>query len=438
MNTGMLQPGQKLTAEGLGATIEVHEQLGSPGGQGEVYRASMSGKDYALKWYFQEALAPEQHDNLADLVRRGVPTPKFVWPLDLVLNNGVFGGYVMPIIDTKRYKTLREWTTGSVRCDFRTLCTVGYEIADSFRELHLKGLCYRDLSDGNIWFDAKTGEILVSDNDNVGVNRHSNSNMFGTPGMAAPEIYRREAKTSTDTDRYSLAVLLFSLFTLGHPLRGANEAKIRIMGPPAQKQLFGNNPVFIYDPAKDENRPVPNIHNGVIRRWPALPLILQEHFIRAFTAGLMPAGRIVESEWRNLMVQLRDLLFYCPSCGEHNFYDRKRAEAHQQTHCWNDRTVLPLPARIGIGSSVICLNKDTQLYPHHIDPHREFDFSQPVAVVVSHPGNPKMRGLKNLTQNSWTVTHVGEHPSDVPPMKVVTVKNESKLDFGTSIGSMRI
>ena len=47
----LLKIKQKVKTETSGMTYEVEQFLGG-GGQGEVYRAAMSGKPIALKWYF--------------------------------------------------------------------------------------------------------------------------------------------------------------------------------------------------------------------------------------------------------------------------------------------------------------------------------------------------------------------------------------------------
>jgi hypothetical protein len=43
---------------------------------------------------------------------------------------------------------------------FRALTRISYQLANSYRALHLSGLCYRDISDGNLMFDPVAGEIL--------------------------------------------------------------------------------------------------------------------------------------------------------------------------------------------------------------------------------------------------------------------------------------
>ena len=49
---------------------------------------------------------------------------------------------------------------------------------------------------------------------------------MGTWGFMAPEVGRREADPSAMTDRFSLAVLLFYIFMLGHPLKGRLEMEL--------------------------------------------------------------------------------------------------------------------------------------------------------------------------------------------------------------------
>ena len=49
----------------------------------------------------------------------------------------------------------------------------------------------------------------------------------GTLGFMAPEIVLGTAKPSTNTDLFSLAILLFYLLNIHHPLEGKLEAEIK-------------------------------------------------------------------------------------------------------------------------------------------------------------------------------------------------------------------
>jgi len=57
--------------------------------------------------------------------------------------------------------------------------------------------------------------------------------------------------------------------------------------------------------------------------WPIYPQFLRDLFTKAFTTGIRDPknGRVRESEWRTMMVRLRDSIIYCEYCGLENFYD---------------------------------------------------------------------------------------------------------------------
>ena len=122
------------------------------------------------------------------------------------------------------------------------------ELADSFLRLHSLGFCYSDISFGNIFFDPVTGEISICDNDNVAVDGEGISDVLGTPRFMAPEIVREEAKPNINTDLYSLAVILFYMFMVHHPLEGKREREIACLDLPAMKKLYGTEALFHFRP----------------------------------------------------------------------------------------------------------------------------------------------------------------------------------------------
>ena len=147
-----------------------------------------------------------------------------------------------------------------------------------------------------------------------------------------------------------------------------------------------------------------------------------------------------ESEWRAALVQLRDAILYCGQCGAENFYDSEalRASGGQPGSCWSCRQPLTLPFRLRIGRSVVMLNHDTQLFPHHLDSQRLYDLSQPLAVVQRHPQNPSVWGLKNLSPVKWVITAPDGAIRDVEPGRSVTLAAGVKVNFGAVEGEIRI
>lgn len=424
-----------------GADCCVDQFLGG-GGQGEVYRANLGGQPVALKWYFPNQATPQQRTALELLVRKGPPNDRFLWPMALACAPGIPGyGYIMPLRDPA-YKGIVDLMKRRVEPSFRALTTAGFELADSFFQLHAKGLCYRDISFGNVFFHPGTGHIAVCDNDNVAIDGAGSSGVLGTPRFMAPEIVRGEASPSIQTDLFSLSVLLFYLLMVHHPLEGSRESAIRCFDLPAMTKLYGSDPLFIFDPNNPGNRPMSGHHDNAIAFWPIYPQFLRDIFVRAFTDGIRDPlnGRVRESEWRGTMVRLRDSLIYCGCCGSENFYcaEMMKVSNGKPGICWSCQKELRVPARIKIGNSVVMLNHDTRLFPHHVDDDRLYDFSTEVAAMVQHPQNPNLWGIKNCSKEKWVSTTSEGKTSDVEPGRSVALAVGTRINFGRKVGEIRI
>jgi eukaryotic-like serine/threonine-protein kinase len=130
---------------------------------------------------------------------------------------------------------------------------------------------------------------------------------------------------------------------------------------------------------------------------------------------------------------------YCSSCGMENFYD---ADALKQSGgkppcCWSCKRNITLPFRIRIDRNAIMLNRDTKLFPHHIDEEKMYDFSQPVAEVNRHPTIPILWGLKNLTTEKWSSTKSDGTIQDIFPGKSVPLISGTRILFGNKQGEIR-
>ncbi len=437
----ILKTGQIVRTEISGMNCEVEAFLGG-GGQGEVYRAELNGKDVALKWYFPASATREQRKVLETLIMKGAPNDKFLWPIELASADNVPDfGYIMPLRE-ERYKSLFDLMKCRIDPTFYALATAGLHLSHSFLQLHSQGWCYRDISFGNIFLDPENGDILICDNDNITVDDIAiKSGIGGTLGFMAPEIVRDDELPSTKTDLFSLAVLLFYMFMLHHPLAGKKEADIKCLDQAAMTKLFGEEPLFIFDPNDHSNEPVKGYQDNPLLYWPIYPPFLRDLFTKAFTDGIKDPqnGRIRESQWRAAMVRLRDSILYCSSCTAENFYDADalRQSSGKLNPCWSCKRNITLPFRIRIDNSVVMLNYNTKLFPHHVDEQKMYDFSQPVAEVNRHPTNPSLWGLKNLTSEKWSITKLDGTVQDVYPGKSVPFTSGTKILFGSKQGEIR-
>jgi DNA-binding helix-hairpin-helix protein with protein kinase domain len=444
----LLQPGQVVETNS-GQPCQVERCLGE-GGQGEVYSARWQGGSFALKWYYAHTATDDQREGLENLLRESPPGPAFLWPLDLAFAQGVRGfGYLMPLREP-RFKGLFDLMTNRIDPKFRELATVGLGLADSFFKLHGKGLCYRDISFGNVFFDPDTGDVRICDNDNVTANRSPRVTVLGTPDFMAPEIVRREAVPSYQTDLFSLAVLLFYIFHVQHPLKGRKLLSIHSWDGPAQEKLLGREPVFILDPFDKSNEAVDRTEDelgeagaNALKYWPIYPQALRDTFIQAFTMGLNDAdqGRVTEGEWRRVLALLRDSIYYC-ACGTENFYDLKRVRdsvGGAADSCWSCGKPLRLPYRVRIGDGIVMLNHDTKLYAHHLENSisKNYDFTKVVGEVARHPTDAAVWGLKNCTGDRWAATLPDGSVKDIEPGRSVRLGNQIKVNFGKAEGEIR-
>ena len=257
----------------------------------------------------------------------------------------------------------------------------------------------------------------------------------------APEIVRGVAWPSAETDLFSLAVLLFYIFMVHHPLEGKNELKIKCLDLPAMKKLYGENPIFIFDPEDCSNEPILGHHDNALDFWPIYPRQLKRLFVRSFTKGLLnPQHRVRESEWRNALINLRDSIYHCSYCSNENFYDLDTLQERkgQPAACWSCGRVAELPPRLRIDRHITMLLVGTVISPFHINRGSEFDFSPPLGEVCMIKGSSGTLGLKNISNEKWTATSHSGNTQDIFPGSTLKLINEVRINFGSKEGSIRL
>ena len=428
---GQLKAGVSLTSESSN-NYKVVSLLGA-GGQGEVYDVTLNGKHFALKWYFSHMATREQKDILDNLISKGSPDDSFLWPQDMIFTRyGTSFGYIMPL-RPKNYKSIVDLMKGRVNPSFSALCKAAYNLTNGYQKLHSMGYSYRDISFGNMFFDPDTGDVLICDNDNVSPNGKDDSSVYGTPRFMAPEIVVGKAKPSRNTDLYSLAILLFYMFMVGHPLEGKLEADIKCMDIHAMNKLYGSNPVFVYDPNDKSNRPVKGYQDNVILYWDIFPQNIKDLFTKSFTDGIkFPNKRITEKQWLDAFANLLTGIMACPNCGAEIFYDEYKTANGIAHTCWNCRKNVQTPASMVVGKNRILLCKDAKVYSHTI--YGDYDMNTVVGEVVQNPKNPALWGIKNESKENWTYIKADGQQMPVAIGRSASIAKGAKINFGQNIG----
>lgn len=431
---GQLKAGTFLTSESS-TKYKVISLLGA-GGQGEVYDVESGGKHYALKWYFKHMATREQKAILDNLVAKGSPDASFLWPQDIIFKSyGESFGYIMPL-RPKNFKSIVDMMKRRAEPSFYALCRAAYNLTNGYQKLHTMGYSYRDISFGNLFFNPDNGDVLICDNDNVSANGLDNSSIYGTPRFMAPEIVVGKAKPSRNTDLYSLAVLLFYMFMMGHPLEGKLEADIKCMDIHAMNKLYGTHPVFIYDPKDKSNRPVKGYQDNVLIYWDLYPQAIRDLFTQSFTEGLTsPNKRVTEKKWLETFANLMTGIVACPKCGAEVFFDESKNTQGVAHACWNCGRAVQMPASIVVGKSKILLHQNAKLYAHHL--YDDYDMNTVVGSVVQNPNNPSLWGIKNESKENWTYIKPDGMQVAIAIGRSAAIAKDTKINFGRVTGEFK-
>lgn len=438
-----LKIGEQVEME-YGGAATVKKILGS-GGQGIVYLVDFNGIDYALKWYDVDKIknAKAFRKNIETNIKDGAPSEKFLWPKYLTKenSNGTFG-YIMDlrpqgydsfvdILNTYRLDidelTGRATKTSVQFASLYSMVTAVINIVNAFRQLHRAGKSYQDLNDGGFFINVNTGDILVCDCDNIAPDG-SNFGIGGKPGYMAPEVVRGVAKPNVQTDKYSLAVVLFKLLFRGDPMEGEKVVKDVCLTETSELKHYGQQAVFVYDPENNTNRPVRGIHDNVIKFWRIYPSYIRDAFVRSFTTGIRePNKRIIENEWQKLFIRLRSEIIMC-TCGRTNFtsmFEKLDDATYKCPKCGSEFATLAFSNR----DYRIPLYVGSRFYKCEVDP-RSDDFQTVAGELVENKLKPGMLGIKNCSDKVWRVKMPDGVFYDIAPTRGFPLWKGLEIDFG--------
>ena len=372
------------------------------GGQGEVYRVELNGKQYALKYYFRHLCNDSFKQNLKYLVDNPIESKSFAWPMCLIEKQDQFG-YIMELRPSG-YHDIAEWIGGRFDTTLDILVKACIALCDGFRDLHAKGYSYKDISNSNISFNPSTGDVLILDNDNVTPNLMS-SGIIGTNGFMAPEIVAGQTNKPTRlTDLHSLAVLLFQMLIVEHPLNGKKEYHMsldKIDEEDILTELYGpNTACFIFADKNNLNRYIEirePAHISARELWQMYPDFIQNLFRRAFIDGVKnPHSRPQSYEWKDAFIKLFGLIYRCPYCGRTHLYDRevfyKYSGAPICDKC-ERRIYVP---RMKIGENIIMIKDKAVLYSCYFYNNAENKFA-PILEVELKGGRLRFKNVSGCS-----------------------------------------
>jgi len=411
-----------------GSTATVKSKLGE-GGQGVVYLVTLSnGTDMALKCYLNKPEAAFMK-NLKDLISQKPPSPAFLWPKYIASIDGEECGYVMAL-KPKTYFELGDFYSagfdGKVKANFASFearIQAAIHVCNAFRQLHIQGLSYQDVNDGGFLINPGDGEVLICDCDNVCPNNTSISHILGKTRYMAPEVIEGNYP-NTDSDRLSLAIILYRLFMLDHPFEGERIIKIPCLTQEIERLKYGREAVFVYDAFDNSNRPNSRIHSNSTLFWKYCPPSLQKMFQKALghEAIVNPTNRVSAKDWKELFLELRRNLIVCPKSPEGKDHDFMADNPVQQCLRCGDHIVIDTTLYFSDGSKYI------------VTPHKHIyisDEMNPIAFGVSRVNNSGEieLGIRNTSNSTWNVQTPTGNIRQVEPGKSMPLLNSMQIRF---------
>lgn len=296
-----------------GSTLACQDTPMDQGAMGEVYR-SKDGQTLVKLYKKDKVDVPDQRDRLEkvvgpyDLTQRDPEWNQILcWPQEIVESPQL--GVTMPFIEDR---LAIGWVTGPKANQtldpeqrrWGSRLRIALRLAMGVSRLHGDGLVHGDLSKNNVLVDPETGDATIIDLDGLVVENYYPPDVLGTHRYMAPETISDGKRPNRETDQHALAVLLFQLLLIHHPLEGP---KIYSEDPDLDEQLrYGPDAVYIAHPTDTSNRPESLIHPRTLGRE------LEHLFQQAFTEGLKnPAKRPLASQWEQALWRLTDRVLVC-------------------------------------------------------------------------------------------------------------------------------
>lgn len=427
------------------------------GGQAKVWQVKRDSdkKDFAYKSYKTDDF--NVRSNIESLIAEGAITDQHgneltsvVLPLYIVEGEGTGFGYIMELVDLKDYTTLpKAWNSHSVP-NRMVICKIVQNMADFFVALHgTTGWCYKDINEGNIYFNVVTGDIKIIDNDNVGPS--SKVSIRGTHGYMAPEVVLGDAPDER-SDNFSFAVYIYRLLTYANPFYGKKVVdycqKHEVLEEDAARTVYGADALYIWHPANRENSVEGNEQpgwNAQANLYRQLPNSVKKLFEKTFATNLSKerrAERTSDEEWRDEFASLEKTIMKCNRCGCLNFSGSSTCVGCDAP-IHNDKKPQQRVVRVKILSKDEKV-RETILYTANT--RSDVIFGDAISKNMPHVPFFKLLasqtsnkvGIKNLSEMTWTVVLRSGKEVKCPFNTVQELEPGMILVFKYRLAQMRI
>lgn len=337
----MIQTGTILQGRD-GRTYRLGSKL-AEGGEGIVY--SLVGGQQVAKIYRTAPTDTMQRKLLGmlkyqvDLRQQDTNIPLITWPQDLLFKDGIFVGYVMPLVSGgfPIWQVVREDTRNKVfngQYDWTLSLATAANLSSLVAHLHQMNITIGDMNSNNILVHPN-GCITIIDVDSFDIRDRDTGEHFkctvGRPEFLPPELQGRNLSSENalfteETDNYALAIHIFQLLFCAHPFNQVtmldHDEGSLVENPQEQAIVNGECP-FVHPEMADRIPP------GVPHLDRLLPVYVQRDFQKTFSYTAFDSMQKREQRtkaevWKRDLVALYGEkgtnLIQCSQNKEHYYY----------------------------------------------------------------------------------------------------------------------
>lgn len=397
-----------------GKQIQVGECVAQPG-FGTIRTGKCDGDSCLVKWFAKDELdqmrcGQQLYKNLIANVEKEAPGKAWMWPEDVTEREGDAFGYVIRQ-DLSAYLSLSDLMEEKGNYDgWYSIVNAALSLITAFMQMEQNGYHMLYMTEDDIFIHPKTGRVLIGNVEFAGSG-------WGTwkPARVGRLVAPGYITGNQGSNSYMLAVLLFEILYLHHPLEGEQAAAYPVMDETAEKNVYGTNACFVYDEQNETNRPVRGIHINLIRRWGLYPEFVKTAFAAAFRQAVLKgkAPFVDMMEWYRIFMKLRSYIVPC-SCGAENIWQSGEQKCRK---CKNPLVQTNLYYRIGKDSYPVL--PGTKLYRCQL--HGGLDYTSVAGEFIRTKSNSSIFLLQNVTNSTWTVMNEKNEKHFVEPQETVVL-----------------
>ncbi len=391
--------------------------------EGKVFVVLDNGEKKFLKLY-DTSFSFDSGDSAFFRWICGAPDAAFVWPETRLKDNTygyVYGSHQRDYISMSTLlgdvERLKSFNLHSIIC----ACI---KIVDAYRNAYRNMDTCINIEDHDIFINPKTGDVLINGFEKMAipVDKIMVKHNFKAPEMVGMDnsiCNSLDEKERRNADLFAVSVIVFELCFLCHPFEGRKTLKNPCVTPQTEKEIYGKEAVFVFDPIDDSNRPYFNL-NYLEERWSSFPKYARDFFIQAFSKEAIqkPENRMHFHEWRELFVRLRNDIIQCKSCGSLIFFNNKS----------------PICSSCGQPTGVeYLIEKTKDSFPaakgKKVISYTDLSLSV-YGEIVSAKNDPNILGIKNLTNSNWIAGINGNSIKQFSKNEIVPIKEGVEIRTG--------